>query len=374
MMDFSHKTSIDVMHVIGATAAGGAERFVVDLSIELVESGRSVVVFALSSRVDDVGVSMREKLGAAGVRFFSGPTRKVGFTSVLAYRQVLRQTSPQIVHLHTPNTELAHAFAMLLTRRSFDIVRTVHNTAVPETALLRWAYLRNKAARSFGCGKAAAVSHTGWLGTEVLEIKNGILFEWPVQSPELKIENKGALGLQSGNMDVVVIGSMRGDDLETSQKAFDTLIHAWKIANNKNDNRQLHLIGDGELRDQLENLAGDDRSILFHGIQANIPQWLLAADIFVMPSRYEGLPVAAIEAIGTGIPCIFSDIEPLRELSPSVAVWSEPGNPEQLAERFAEFFQSLPLVDREATARFRKMYAIENVAMIYAGQYDSIRR
>jgi glycosyltransferase involved in cell wall biosynthesis len=42
---------------------------------------------------------------------------------------------------------------------------------------------------------------------------------------------------------------------------------------------------------------------------------LKAADLFVFPSRREGLPNAVLEALGIGLPCILSDIEPLREIA-----------------------------------------------------------
>ena len=49
---------------------------------------------------------------------------------------------------------------------------------------------------------------------------------------------------------------------------------------------------------------GDE--VIFLGVRKNVQDYLFAADCFVMPSLYEGLPVAAIEAQCTGIPCVLS--------------------------------------------------------------------
>lgn len=45
----------------------------------------------------------------------------------------------------------------------------------------------------------------------------------------------------------------------------------------------------------------------FLGVKANVEDYLFAADCYVMPSLYEGLPVAGVEAECTGIPCVFSE-------------------------------------------------------------------
>ena len=50
-----------------------------------------------------------------------------------------------------------------------------------------------------------------------------------------------------------------------------------------------------------------------------------------MPSRFEGLPIAAIEAVGSGLPCIFTEIPSLRELAPPVALWCKVNDVESLA-------------------------------------------
>jgi glycosyltransferase involved in cell wall biosynthesis len=73
---------------------------------------------------------------------------------------------------------------------------------------------------------------------------------------------------------------------------------------------RLILIGDGEDREMLEKKAeilkvGD--SVPFTGAVDNVADYLQAIDVAAMPSRYEGLAIAAIEAQAAGLPCVTAD-------------------------------------------------------------------
>ena len=75
----------------------------------------------------------------------------------------------------------------------------------------------------------------------------------------------------------------------------------------------LVLIGTGRLeqavRAQAQELGITDH-ILFAGLQSNVADWYQMMDLFVMPSRFEGLPVVGIEAQAAGLGCVFSDAVP----------------------------------------------------------------
>ncbi len=110
----------------------------------------------------------------------------------------------------------------------------------------------------------------------------------------------------------------------------------------------LDLIGDGELRPQLEHLAGAlgiaDR-VNFHGprTEAEVRSSLAAADIFVLPSviaadgQMEGIPVALMEALASGVPAIATRMSGVPELIVDGVTGTlvEPGDPDQLAAALA---------------------------------------
>ena len=72
---------------------------------------------------------------------------------------------------------------------------------------------------------------------------------------------------------------------------------------------KLVLVGDGELRDAVVQKANQlpENSVLLLGTRNDIPELLQAADVFVFPSLFEGLPVTMIEAQAAGLPCVMSD-------------------------------------------------------------------
>lgn len=72
----------------------------------------------------------------------------------------------------------------------------------------------------------------------------------------------------------------------------------------------LLLLGTGELMEEVRNKVaqyGLERNVYFLGVKPNVNAYLSAADCYVMPSLYEGLPVAAVEAECSGLPCVLSE-------------------------------------------------------------------
>jgi glycosyltransferase involved in cell wall biosynthesis len=114
---------------------------------------------------------------------------------------------------------------------------------------------------------------------------------------------------------VICVGAM-----DVLYKAQDILIKACALCEQRGVDLRLILVGDGKMRKSLEILAeetGIARRTTFSGQlsgEAQITQALDDADLFVLPSRTEGLPRAMIEAMARGLPCIGSDVGGIPEL------------------------------------------------------------
>ncbi|MGL5525153.1 MAG: glycosyltransferase family 4 protein [Aeromonas veronii] len=80
------------------------------------------------------------------------------------------------------------------------------------------------------------------------------------------------------------------------------------IKNNPSLNTSFILVGDGELKEELQYIAKSPR-IKFLGWRNDIPEILGASDCFVLPSLWEGMPLAILEAQSSGLPCIVSNIQ-----------------------------------------------------------------
>ena len=75
-------------------------------------------------------------------------------------------------------------------------------------------------------------------------------------------------------------------------------------------NSLLCLVGTGELKDEIKKYAvqlGVIDKVLFLGIRKDVPHVMMAMDVMIFPSFYEGMPNVVIEAQTTGLPCLVSD-------------------------------------------------------------------
>lgn len=134
---------------------------------------------------------------------------------------------------------------------------------------------------------------------------------------------------------LVFVGS-----LEVMYKAPDVLLKALKILSDRGIRLNLDIVGDGRCRPQLEATVqglGLDGQVVFRGkVPYNeILGHLDAADLFVLPSRTEGLPKAMIEAMARGLPCIGSTAGGIPELLPPEDL-VPPGDALNLANKIME--------------------------------------
>ena len=88
------------------------------------------------------------------------------------------------------------------------------------------------------------------------------------------------------------------------------ILDIFRLVHEKRLDSKLLWIGDGIFREDLVSKAqeeGLEKDIIFTGVRKDVDRLLQAMDVFIMPSLYEGLPVAAIEAQAAGLPCFLSD-------------------------------------------------------------------
>jgi GalNAc-alpha-(1->4)-GalNAc-alpha-(1->3)-diNAcBac-PP-undecaprenol alpha-1,4-N-acetyl-D-galactosaminyltransferase len=94
------------------------------------------------------------------------------------------------------------------------------------------------------------------------------------------------------------------------QKGFDLLLRAFDRLQAQYPDWQLTILGEGPMRSELEDLRSQlqltDR-VHFPGLVTNVQEYLRQADLFVMPSRFEGFPMALCEAMACGLPVLAAD-------------------------------------------------------------------
>ncbi|MBO7456832.1 MAG: glycosyltransferase, partial [Paludibacteraceae bacterium] len=93
------------------------------------------------------------------------------------------------------------------------------------------------------------------------------------------------------------------------QKGFDMLLQAWKSVEKKSAEWSLRIVGEGPQRSELESQIKSLKlqHVCLAGRSHEVAKEYAAASLFVLSSRYEGLPLALIEAMWSGVPCVAFD-------------------------------------------------------------------
>lgn len=129
-----------------------------------------------------------------------------------------------------------------------------------------------------------------------------------------------------------------------AQKAMDRLIYAMVELIRVGIKSHLYLVGDGELKPQCEALAislGVDEYITFTGSKRNPMPYIKQADLFVLPSLYEGYPTTVIESFFAGTPVLACDVSGVHEqITENVNGWIVENNQAALTHKLLEIAQS----------------------------------
>jgi len=161
----------------------------------------------------------------------------------------------------------------------------------------------------------------------------------------------------------------------TVAKGLDILLNAWAQRDAVLADARLVLVGDGELRERLVQQAhslGLDRSVIFTGSTTDTAPYLRAADAFVLPSRTEGMPVALLEAMACGLPCIATRVGGSAELidDEQNGRLIAPEDVDALVRALPEAL-SMPVWGERARQRIVERYAMDAVAQRYIGLYEA---
>ena len=101
------------------------------------------------------------------------------------------------------------------------------------------------------------------------------------------------------------------------EKGIDVLLKAWSEVIKERTDLRLSIVGDGPLQAQMREMAqglGVEPYVSFEGMMSNVEDFLREADLFVLPSRTEGMSNALLEAMSYGLPCVATNVGGNSEL------------------------------------------------------------
>lgn len=287
-----------IMQVIPYFCFGGAETMCENLTYALRELGHELCVVCLLPERTPISLRME----AAGIRVLY-LDKKLGLDLSMIPKlvNIMRAEKPDVVHTHLNVIKYAALAARLAGVPR--CVHTVHNVAQEEAEgrlqkITNWFYFRRGWAVPVALSpkvQSSIASFYGMQENQIPVIYNGINLGRCLPKERYAAEELRLLHIGRFN----------------EQKNHRGLLEAFALVLKQRPKCRLELLGEGELRESVEDYAAElgisDR-VSFLGTQPDVYPYLHNADIFLLPSRFEGMPMTIIEAMGTGLPVVASAV------------------------------------------------------------------
>lgn len=368
-----------VLQCITRLGLGGAESVALSITRGLCADFDFAVFAVRGVETSDIGRAMRQELAQLQVPLHSGPKLPIKLGGMLLagmrMAQVVHRFKPDIIHLHTEIPESAYASFAALRPRSANraLVRTIHNCVYWHfwPRLGRWCEHRMQ--RSYVAAVSAEArtafeahrrnSGAGELPTPPVTIYNGVEVP-PRSTTRLHASEKRLRILFAGRFE--------------PQKGTDLLPQILPQVHPPAAGCELMLHGSGAHERLLKSLAAQPPAgwqIRVLPAIADLRSRMADFDLVIMPSRFEGLGLVAIEAVLSGRPVVTTDAPGLFEALPPDYPWrARPGDATSFAQglqRAINERETWPAVTKSAGEFARKRFDVATMLAAYAHLYRS---
>ena len=308
------KKKIRVLHIVGAMNRAGTETMLMNIFRNI---DRSKVHFDFLS-FSPQQAHYDEEINRLGGRVIRIPSTQ----SILGLVKTIRKYGPyDAVHSHT----LFHCGIANLAARIAGVkirIAHAHTTLDKNDTLLRSIYIFSMRAATkltsthyLACSKQAGAY---LFGNATEENQKYMYFPNLIDYSKFidgKREEGSLFKKEQSLNDKKVIGHI-GRFIEAKNHQY--LLQILKSIIKKDDTYRLLLVGDGDLKEKIQELAkkeGIYDYVNFVGIRDDVAKMLHSMDVFVFPSIYEGLGLVLLEAQASGLPCLVSEaIQPEADL------------------------------------------------------------
>lgn len=297
--------AVRVLWLTKGLGRGGAEMLLVGLARAMDRSGIEIeVAYQLSRKT-----ALVEALHVSGiaVHLLDGDR-----TWPVALRRLMKAQHYDIVHSHAP---MVGSAARILAPRGTVLLHTEHNTwdrYHPATRLVNALTLvRNE--RVWAVSDQVAKSIRPWPRRRppVEVMLHGVSEATVVRGGAARVAARARLGMSETTFVFGTVGNL------ARKKDHPTLLRAFARVSETLPAVQLLVIGTGPEEAELRALAHRlhlDRKVRFLGMREDVLELLPALDTFVMSSVHEGLSIAIIEALATGVPVVSTDVGGIPQL------------------------------------------------------------
>ncbi|MGB7548911.1 MAG: glycosyltransferase [Terracidiphilus sp.] len=353
---------------------GGAERQVILLAKGLLKRGWRVTVVALSG----TGGPAAGQLVAEGAEFPSLEMRK-GLADPrgwIRFNRWLRREKPDVVHAHLPHATWFMRWSRLAApvRVALD---TIHTSATGTTGR-RLGYRLSDwlPDRVTAVSKSVAIAYLSARmvsESRLTVVPNGVEVDHWRPDPAVRTAVRRELGLSD---EFLWFAAGRLEPVKDYPALLRAMTEVPKPA-------QLVIAGEGALDLELRRLTAEldlNMRVRFLGFEPDVRRWMQAADGFVLSSRWEGLPIAMLEAAACALPAVATDVAGSSEIimHGHTGLLAAAGNQTALAAAMTRLVQMSPeergamgeRAQQLVTERFQMERVLDQWEKLYAELLD----
>lgn len=359
---------INVMILIVSMPVGGVENQIVSVAQRLDHKKYNLSICCIKG----LGL-LGEKAAEMGIKTIALDLMKSSrFSLNIPYQisKVLKDNEVHILWTHQYVANLYGRLASLLAKTPVVIAtfRALYDSPKIHRSIFNHL-LSYKTDKLVAVSKAVAADVTSFDRVSLEKIKiiyNGIdlsLFEMKIPKKDCRKK----LGLPEND---IIVGSTGRMSREKNHKIIVDAVKRLPL------NVKGALIGDGPLRESLEQAGRNKFYFLGQLGYSFVPIALKAMDFYCFPSLWEGMPSALVEAMAVGLPIIASDIPPHREIMGEAGILVPAGNADAFAKAINILMDDHSLrnsLGKKAAAR-AKMFSIENTVKSYESLFDEVIR
>lgn len=351
-----------ILLVVTGLGMGGAERQVIDLSERLSSKGHEVSIAYLTGPERLMPSSKEVKVYSIGMT--KNPlSLAFGFFRLL---RLIHRLAPDVIHSHMVHANIISRIARIFSRVP-RLVCSAHSRN--EGGSLRMLAYRmtdgladvstNVGADAVQAFEAAGAVPKG----KMLSMVNGIDVEKFMPDAARRLTVRSALGFSQEHAVILAVGRFY------EAKDYPNLLQAFATLKDKFPHARLCIAGDGPLMSQVKKLAVDlelDGHVDFLGARNDVPDLMRAADIYVLSSAWEGLPLVVGEAMASEKLVVATDCGGVRELLGEAGILVAPRNPAALADGLREALimpaNEASTLGSRARTRIVDNYSLDSVA------------
>ena len=334
---------------------GGAETFVVSLTIELIKQGHDVTIISLYNHRQGFysEIINDNKIKILYLNKKKGPDYK----TAKQLKKLIINLNPDVVHSHL-ETALTFFLGGILKLKNITFVETIHYYLQPNSYNI---ILKTIIKNSYKRKKIVPVSISPEAKKRATSYYK-INFDSPIIYNGINMSGiKAEKPINTREFDFIAVSRL------AEVKNHQAIIKAAKILKERNLDFSLNIVGDGPLYDEISLLIRNyklESNIHLLGLRNDVYSLLANHKIFLIPSFREGNPISAIEAISSGLAIIGTNNGGLVDLivDDNVGFLVNPYDIEQLAN-----YMELLLSDK------KKLSVISEHNKLYSGYFKHIK-